>query len=161
MDEDRLTGRLRALVMRALDEAARRGAGTVEAEHLLLAIAAGTGDVSATLAAEGLDYDAVDAALKAERAHSLTMAGVTPVDATALESTPRRSRPTWGASVREAMNRAHRRSTRDRHQRGRMAEVDLLVGILQARLGTVPRALELVGMDREALIGRLQQKSAL
>jgi hypothetical protein len=42
-----------------------------------------------------------------------------------------------------------------------MAESDLVVGIVQAKLGTVPRALALAGVDRDALIARLQHASAL
>lgn len=162
MDEERLSGRLRSIVIRALNEATRRGAGTVEAEHLLLAIAADDrSDTAAILAEAGLDYAAIDAALTNERAHSLTLAGVTPVDATQLTSTPRRTRPAWGASLREAMGRAHRHSTRQHRNRSRMAESDLVVGIVQAKLGTVPRALALAGIDQDALIARLQHASAL
>jgi ATP-dependent Clp protease ATP-binding subunit ClpA len=154
--EDALPRGLRAVVVRAIDEAARRGSGTVEAEHLLLAVAADQRSVAATaLAASGLGYDAIDAALREERRSSLITAGVTPVDAARLQSTPRQARPTWGASVREALRRGHAYSSR--HHRRRMVEVDTVIGILRADLGTVPRALAIAGVDRGALVERLQR----
>ncbi|HEY0260928.1 MAG TPA: Clp protease N-terminal domain-containing protein [Lacisediminihabitans sp.] len=157
MDEESLPQGLRAFVLTAIDEAARRGAGTVQAEHVLLAVAADKiGAASKVLVDAGLDYEAIVAALREERARSLATAGITPVDASLLESTPRRSaRPTWGASVRDAMDRGRRSSARNRRRRS--PDIDLLIGILGADVGTVPRALAIAGIDRHALIDRLQQ----
>jgi hypothetical protein len=68
----------------------------------------------------------------------------------------RRSRPGWGASIREALRRAPYRA-RSRPDRERLAVADTLVGVLRADLGTVPRALAYAGVDRDALISRLEQ----
>jgi hypothetical protein len=38
-----------------------------------------------------------------------------------------------------------------------MVEVDTVIGILRADLGTVPRALAIAGVDRGALVERLQR----
>ncbi|HET8780430.1 MAG TPA: Clp protease N-terminal domain-containing protein, partial [Agromyces sp.] len=133
-------------------------AARVEAEHLLLAIAA-SGDAAARALAEaGLDYAAIEAALRHERERALRAAGVEPVSDERLHAT-RNSRPIWGASIRDALRRgdfaAHR--SRGRAERERLAVGDALIGVLRADLGTVPRALEYAGVDRGALITRLEQ----
>ncbi|WP_308465573.1 Clp protease N-terminal domain-containing protein [Rathayibacter soli] len=184
--EAQLFRRLHPVFIRAVDEATRRGSATVEAEHLLLAVTLeGRGAVSEALGESGLNYDMLDAALRDERARSLAVAGVTAPDVTLLTATPRRNRPGWGASAREALRRGHAGAQRNatghgavghrasgrgaagqataghgiggHDRRRRMAEVDILVGILRAELGTVPRALAFAGVDRDALIDRLQQ----
>jgi ATP-dependent Clp protease ATP-binding subunit ClpA len=146
---------LKAVVLRAIDEAIRRGAPNVEAEHLLLAIAAGHEVAARTLAEFGLDHAGVDEALRGEREHALRAAGIEPVAEERLQAT-RRSRPGWGASIREALRRAPYRA-RSRPDRERLAVADTLVGVLRADLGTVPRALAYAGVDRDALISRLEQ----
>jgi ATP-dependent Clp protease ATP-binding subunit ClpA len=149
--------RLKPVVLGAIDEAARRGAANVEAEHLLLVISAGD-DASARVLAEfGLDHAAVEAALDAERERALEVAGVAPIAADRLRST-RRVRPGWGASFRDAMRRADFRARRDRgrDERERLVVSAALLGVLRADLGTVPRALAYAGVDRQALIARLE-----
>jgi len=169
--EAQLLRRLHPVFIRAVDEATSRGSATVEAEHLLLALTVdGHGTVAAALAESGSSYDTLDAALRGERVRSLAIAGVSAPDATQLTSTPRRNRPNWGASAREALRRGHAGAQRNatghgasghgsggHDRRRRMAEVDILVGILRAELGTVPRALVFAGVDRSALIDRLQR----
>jgi ATP-dependent Clp protease ATP-binding subunit ClpA len=149
---------LKAVIVRSIDEAAAHGAAKVEAEHLLLAIAA-SGDVAAgALADAGLDYAGVEAALRGERDHALRAAGIEPVAEERLRATGT-SRPGWGASIREALKRGDFRARRDRSraERERLAVADALIGVLRADLGTVPRALAYAGVDRAALITRLQQ----
>jgi ATP-dependent Clp protease ATP-binding subunit ClpA len=147
---------LKTVIMASIDEAIRRGAAKVEAEHLLLAIAA-SGDAAAqALADTGLDYAAIEAALQDERGRALRAAGIEPVADERLHAT-RNSRPVWGASIRDALRRgdftAHR--NRARAERERLAVGDALIGVLRADLGTVPRALEYAGVDRAALINTL------
>lgn len=150
-DDRRLSRSLRETIIRAVEEARRRGASLVEAEHLLLALSAQTGsDVERALAAAGLDHAGIEAALRAERAASLRAAGVEPVPEERLTSTPRTARPRWGTSARDALVRAHKEAGRGRDRR--TAESDLLAGILAIELGTVPRAIELAGVDRRALL---------
>src|SRR5918993_2601901 len=89
---------MKAVIVRSIDEAAARGAAKVEAEHLLLAIAA-RGDVAAAaLADAGLDYAGVEVALRGEREHALRAAGIEPVAEERLQVTGT-SRPGWGASI--------------------------------------------------------------
>jgi ATP-dependent Clp protease ATP-binding subunit ClpA len=149
---------LKAVIVRSIDEAAARGAAKVEAEHLLLAIAA-SGDVAAgALADAGLDYAGVEVALRGEREHALLAAGIEPVAEERLQATGA-SRPGWGASIREALKRSDFRARRDRSraERERLAVADALIGALRADLGTVPRALAYAGVDRAALITRLER----
>lgn len=156
--DDALDPTLKQVIISAIDEATRRGSPSVEAEHLLLAISAGHDAAGRTLAEFGLDHDGVDAALRGEREQSLRAAGIEPVAEERLTAT-RRSRPSWGATVREALRRAdfseHR--GRRRAERERLAVADALVGILRADLGTVPRALAFAGVDRAALVTRLEE----
>jgi ATP-dependent Clp protease ATP-binding subunit ClpA len=158
LDDERLEVTLKRVVMRAIEEATRRGSANVEAEHLLLAISAGDDVAGLTLAEFGLDHAGVDAALRGEREHALRAAGIEPVAEERLAAT-RRSRPGWGASIREALRRADFRAHRDRPrgERERLAVADTLIGLLRADLGTVPRALAYAGVDRPALIARLER----
>ena len=158
LDDEHLEVTLKRVVIRAIDEATRRGAATVEAEHLLLAISAGKDVPGTTLAEFGLDHSGVDAALRAEREQALRAAGIEPVADERLRAT-RGSRPGWGASIREALRGADFRAHRDRGraERERLVVADALIGILRADLGTVPRALAYAGVDRRALIARLEQ----
>jgi len=164
MDEDRRGqaqyGSLRTVVVQAIEEARLRGSTSVEAEDLLLALAScGTTETKQSLERAGLDHESILRALRDERRHSLAQAGIEAVDDERLVATPRTDRPSWGTSVREAVSRG--RSTVNRNRNRRAAETDVLVGILLANFGTVPRALTLAGIDRDALIGRLQRERRL
>ncbi len=158
LHDERLGAPLKRVVMRSIDEAVRRGAPSVEAEHLMLAIAVEDEVAGRTLADFGLDVAGIDAALDAERVRALRAAGIEPVAEHRLRAT-RRSRPRWGNSFREAMRRADYRARRDRPRadRERLAVADTLIGILRADLGTVPRALDYAGIDRAALISELRR----
>jgi D-alanyl-D-alanine carboxypeptidase len=164
-------GTLRDAIVRAFAEAKSRGASTIEAEHLLLALAADPSSIAAqALGAVGLDHDRLVRALDEERRHSLTFAGVQSIDPELLKATPRDARPGWGASAREALARGSRgarasvsrervsRASADRGSRRhvRFDEAELLVGILDADLGTVPRALSLAGIDRRRILEQLR-----
>lgn len=146
-----LSRALRPVILRAVTEAQQRGSGTVEAEHLLLALSRdGSLPVRTVLADAGLGPDGLDAALAAERAASLRVAGVTQPPADRLAASPRLTRPRWGASAREALVRAHRVAAANRRQRS--GELDLLAAILGLELGTVPRVLTLADVDRQGLL---------
>ncbi|GAA1763297.1 Clp protease N-terminal domain-containing protein [Agromyces humatus] len=149
---------LKTVITASIEEAIRRGAAKVEAEHLLLSIAA-SGDAAAqALADAGLDYPAIEAALQDERARALRAAGIEPVSDERLHAT-RNSRPVWGASIRDALRRGDFKAHRNRGsaERERLAVADALIGVLRADLGTVPRAIEYAGVDRAALIARLER----
>jgi ATP-dependent Clp protease ATP-binding subunit ClpA len=149
---------LQATIDRGRDEAQRDGSATVEAQHLLLAIAAGhEATTHQVLASAGLDYQAIREALDREFEHSLSAAGV-PVDVFGLpEPSASPQRPgQLGASAKLAIGRgfpagAHKKDLRPAH---------VLLGILQAQIGTVPRALALAGIDRTGLAERVQQALA-
>jgi ATP-dependent Clp protease ATP-binding subunit ClpA len=153
-----LSRQLRGVVIRSVIEAQHRNASLVEAEHLLLALAReGTEPVRAALADAGLDPAGVEAALAAERTVGLRAAGVVPPAEERLVASPRVARPRWGASAKEALNRAHR--VAGAHRRQRMAETDLLAALFGLELGTVPRALTLAGVDRPAVLAAVQRSA--
>lgn len=144
----------RRTITRAIDEATEAGASAVEAEHLLLAIVGHPEQVGPALADLGLDRAAVVAMLEAERRRSLAAAGIDEVDEGRLAATPRRTRPGWGTSAREAIVRGGKLGRR--RDRQRVSEADLLAGVLLAELGTVPRAFAIAGVDRAALLASLR-----
>ena len=152
MAELPLPQQLHAIGVAASAEAVRRRARAVDAEHVLLAITAGASPVAATLSAAGLDHDRLDAALSTERARSLRGAGVEPVAPGVLTSTPRASRPGWGTSVRELIHNAERPTTRA----SGALETELAIGILSLKVGTIPRALAIAGLDRARLLSALR-----
>ncbi|SHG81080.1 Clp protease N-terminal domain-containing protein [Streptoalloteichus hindustanus] len=136
---------LRRVVVRGEREARDDGSATVEAHHLLLAVAEDP-EVSTreVLASVGLDRRAVRAALDREFEHSLNAAGVS-LRSFAL---PRPSgdvgRPKLGASAKLALERGVAAAGRKKDLR----PAHVLLGILQAEVGTVPRALALADIDR-------------
>ncbi len=166
-------------------EARRCGARSIEAEHMLLALAA-NGDTGAgrLLVDAGLDHGRLASALVDEHRSGDTEAGRLLVDAgldhgrlaSALVDEHRRAlafagvRPipipdmpvaaavdhcvSLGTSATMALRRALLASRDARPRRARIHGVNLLIGILEAELGTVPRALALAGVDRATLISR-------
>lgn len=147
-DETNWARALRVSLARARTEAKRAGSRTLEAEHLILALASERDSEPAKLlAGAGLDYERLTDAFRDERRQSLAYAGV---DIPLPEPTEWRGTPVWSSSAKNAIIGAHVFATE--HGRRRLTSVDLLVGILEANLGTVPRAFDLAGIDREALI---------
>ncbi|UFS61230.1 Clp protease N-terminal domain-containing protein [Subtercola endophyticus] len=145
---------MRGLVSDAVFEAAKRGSSTIEAEHVLLAIVADAGSPAASiLAAGGLDHAGLSEALDVERRLSLAAIGASVPDPGLVRSTPRVSKPGWGASVAAARARA---GALPRTRRA--AEPALAAGILAASLGTVPRAVAYAGIDRERLLELLDAR---
>lgn len=147
----RLSRAFRSLILSAIEEARRRNSSLVEAEHLLLALTVDPDSpVHAVLLRVGLDHDGVESALRNERAAGLRAAGVEPVPEERLTASPRVGRPRWGTSAREALVRAHRVSVLRGHAAS-TTPADVLAALAGLELGTVPRALELAGVDRSAL----------
>jgi ATP-dependent Clp protease ATP-binding subunit ClpA len=141
----------------AQEEARRDGSATVEAQHLLLAIASGPDAAPRrVLAAAGLDHQAVRDALDREFERSLAAAGVSAAAFDLPRASNSLKKPGHGASVGLAIERGftaagHKKDLRPAH---------LLLGILQAEVGTVPRALALAGVDRTELAERTRQALA-
>lgn len=142
----------------ATQEAQRLDSATVEAEHLLLALAAKPDTPSGGLLAEvELSHQGVLAALQRETEQSLAAVGVRLGDFAPAERTPSARTPTLAASAKRALEQAADFAA-TRRGRG-IAGADLLVGVLRAEIGTVPRALAAAGVDRARLLARAEQLS--
>ncbi len=142
---NRFTGDARRVVRCAEREARDLGSATVEAEHLLLAL---TWADEAALAAAGLDRETIVIALEAERERSLMAVGIAAGDI----DLPRRrieGHPRMAASAKTALERAVKAAAARRHRR--IAAGHILLGVLQAEAGTVPRTLAHAGVDRTEL----------
>jgi D-alanyl-D-alanine carboxypeptidase len=148
----------RAIVELGKDEARKDRSVAVEAQHLLLAIAAGPDSAPRrVLFAAGLDYQRVREALGREFEHSLNAAGVSASAFRLPEPGSAPGRPSQlGASAKLAIQRGFTSGGR----RKVLQPDHLLLGILQAEIGTVPRALALAGVDRTALAVRVRQALA-
>ena len=155
---ERLGQDVRNAVMRAAHAEARAlGSATVEAEHLLLALAADADStVGRLLTAHGLDHDGLDAGLERETERSLAAVGVTLSDFRPAD--PRRSAPRRSPKLAASFKRALERAVGLASARGDrvITPAHLLVGILHADIGTVPRALAATHVDRVSLLARAE-----
>jgi ATP-dependent Clp protease ATP-binding subunit ClpA len=144
---------VKGILERGRVEARQDGSPAVEAEHLLLAIAAHRGTpTQPVLAAAGLDRDAIRVALDREFAASLRVAGVELSDFNLPPATADPDRHVdLGTSAKLVLERAVRLAGRGP---GRIRPAHLLLGVLEAEVGTVPRALALAGIDRTELAAR-------
>jgi D-alanyl-D-alanine carboxypeptidase len=135
-------------------EATRDGAKFIEAEHMLLALAASPKTDAAKLLGEfGLDHPRLVSALDEEHRRTLTFAGMREPGKGLVEATELDTKLSLGTSAKAAIRRGLIGARRDR-RRARLRSIELLAGILQAELGRVPRALAIAGIDRAALIAR-------
>ena len=154
---ERFAKDVRAAVLRAANEEAQRlGSASVEAEHLLLALAADESSPIGRLLADcGLEHGGVRAALERETESSLAAVGVALGDFALPEAptSPRRS-PRLAASSKRALERAARMAIARGHRR--ITAAHLLLGVLRADVGTVPRALAVAGVDRIPLATRVE-----
>jgi len=138
----------------ARQEARKRGSKAIEAEHLLLALASSVTTVCGRLLIEaGLDRERIEALLQQERRQALAYAGVE------LRG-PTPAHPAEGAGplgLGTSANEAIRRGAAIGHTENRVrVGTDLLLGILGAELGTVPRILALAGIDPARLAARVR-----
>jgi ATP-dependent Clp protease ATP-binding subunit ClpA len=145
-------------IEQAREEARDDGSAAVEAQHLLLAIAAapdaGTRQVLATA---GLGHRVLRDALDREFEHSLAAAGISAAVSDLPQPSSTSARPSrLGASARLAIERGFTSAAR----RKDLQPAHLLIGILQAEAGTVPRALALAGIDRAGLAEHARQALA-
>lgn len=148
----------RAVLRDAETEACRAGSASVEAEHLLMALAAHDGDpVSRLLIEQGLDRDGIEEALAREEERSLAAVGVNLSDylPPAIPPSRRRKPKKLAQSSKQALLRAARLARAQKHRR--ITGAELLLGILQAEIGTIPRALDGAGIDRAALRAGAEQ----
>jgi ATP-dependent Clp protease ATP-binding subunit ClpA len=146
---ERFTKDARAAVLSASEEAARSsGHATVEAEHLLLALA-----VHVDLRELGLDHDELVAALAAEEERSLAAVGIASSDFDLPVRHRGRRKPKLATSAKLALQRAATIAVR-RGER-RIHAGHLLHGVLAAEHGRVPRALQIAGIDVDELRARI------
>jgi ATP-dependent Clp protease ATP-binding subunit ClpA len=145
---------VRAIIDQGRREAHKDGSAAVEAHHLLLAIAARPeGTTHQVLSSVGLDYAAIRDALEREFEHSLSAAGVSLAAFDLPRASSSQKPPAHlGASAKLAFERGVKSGVRKDLQ-----PAHLLLGILQAQVGTVPRALVLAGIDRADLMVRVLQ----
>jgi ATP-dependent Clp protease ATP-binding subunit ClpA len=149
---ERFTREARDVVKRSHEEAASLGSPTIEAEHLLIALAE-SGPTAAVLSDAGLDRDGLVAALDGEIERSLEAIGL---DAQGLlEHAPRSGprRPRWGQSAKLALERTVR-VAEERKDR-RLVGAHILLAVLRAEAGTVPRALRVAGVEPADLAARM------
>jgi D-alanyl-D-alanine carboxypeptidase len=150
---ERFTRDARAVVTQAETEARELGSPTIEAEHLLLAMthvnrATAAGEA---LAAAGLDHDRVTEALDAERERSLLAVGISIGDF----DLPRRAtatKPRLAASTKSALEHSLRIALVRADKRIEAGHI--LLALLRAEAGTVPRALAEAGVDKQELSDR-------
>jgi ATP-dependent Clp protease ATP-binding subunit ClpA len=137
-------------------EARQDGSKVIEAEHMLLALTTSSDGGAAKLLHEaGLDHERLASALHDERRRTLAFAGMTVPERKLVAATELESPVSFGTSAKAAFKRAVIGARHERH-RAHLRSTDLLAGILEAELGTVPRALALAGVDRVALASRVR-----
>jgi D-alanyl-D-alanine carboxypeptidase len=142
------------IIEQAEHHASQDGSATVEAQHLLLAVADREGTIAhQVLTSVGLDQQAIRKALDREFEDSLRAAGVSrgAFDLPQPGGGPRPS-TRIGASARLALERGVAAAARKRD----LQPAHLLLGILEARVGRVPRALALAGIDQADLTVRIR-----
>lgn len=151
---DRFEDDRRVVLDRARDEARELGSATVEAEHLLLALTHDAGLAGEVLAESDLDGDTLREALTAEFERSLRTVGVSVVAFDLPPAPPPPGKPRLGTSAKAALLRAARAAL----ARGdrRVSSTHILLGLLRARAGTVPRTLDVAGVDIFVLAARTE-----
>ena len=147
---NRFTDEARFTTTQAAEVARDLGSPQVEAEHLLLAITAGDSPAARALHAAGLDREGLLEVLAAETARSLAAVGIT---AERPRFSPFVRTPRFGSSAKLALERSLRVALARRENR--IDSRHIVLAILRAPAGTVPRALECAGVDRVELAGRL------
>ena len=147
---ERFTRAARTAVKDAETEARELGSPAVEAEHLLLALTRQdpATAVARALAEAGLDHDSVADALEAERERSLAAVGISLHDFELPAPHPS-TRPRIAASAKSALEQALRISLARADKR--IDGAHILLALLRAEAGTVPRALAEAGVDRREL----------
>jgi len=152
---ERFSRPARDAVKRARDLAAADGAGTVEAEHILLALTQQADRPTARALDDlGMSEAAVRSALAEELTDALQLVGVAVTVAPRPPSRPGRSTPRWGQSAKLALKRAVQVAIDRGHKR--IDDRHLLLALGQAEAGVVPRVLRMLDVtpsDIDAALG--------
>jgi len=150
---ERFTREARLVVSNAEAEARELGSPTIEAEHLLLALTRldPATTVGGVLAEAGLDHDEVLRALDAERDRSLAAVGISIGDYDLPQARPS-TKPRLAANAKSALEHALRIALARSDKK--IGSGHVLLALLRAEAGTVPRALHEAGVDRKELNDR-------
>jgi D-alanyl-D-alanine carboxypeptidase len=145
---------VRVVLAQAQAEAVADQAPAIEAEHMLLALTGPQGGQARDLLIEaGLDHNGVQLALAADIERTLGLVGVRLAEGRMPRPAHYRGRkPRLGNSAKWVLHRSVAAA-----RGGAANKIEprhVLVGLLNARVGSVPRALDLAGVDRPALIAR-------
>ena len=138
--------------LEATSVAAGLGSGTIEAEHLLISISSGTSKAAYALRDVGLEPQELRDAIQRDFERSLAKVGID-VSGVDIPANCRRTKPRWGTSAKQGMERAVVEAKRRGDKK--IGCEHLLRGLLAAEHGTVPRVLAAEGIDRDELTGRL------
>jgi D-alanyl-D-alanine carboxypeptidase len=143
-------------IMLARDEAMATGSRTVEAEHILLALSRQVGtDAQEILESAGLDHAAILDAIEREFEQSLSAVGVSPgVSDLAPRTIKADLKPRFGQSAKMALARAC--DLVPKRVSPPLEPIHLLLGVLYAKAGTVPRILAISGVDVDELTGKAE-----
>ena len=146
----RFAAESRALAARAAELAMSAGDPSVEAEHLLVALAERRGTPAGeALRTVGLDPERIREGLEEDARAALAAVGIdVPADALEVRPVAPSSTP-WGTSGTLALERSLEAAL-DRGDT-RILPEHVLLGLLRTRVGAVPRLLEREGVDRDAL----------
>jgi D-alanyl-D-alanine carboxypeptidase len=146
----------RAVILDAMEEARVRAEPKVEAEHLLLALARRSAwDAGRVLAEAGLDHERLRSALDEEVWRTLEAVGVGSGAVWTPDSKlPMTGQPHWGESAKAALRKAT--VVAKEHGNRRLVPTHILLGVLRAHEGTVPRALAAAGIDPAELAARAE-----
>jgi D-alanyl-D-alanine carboxypeptidase len=142
----------RHVALQASSVAAGLGSSTIEAEHLLISIASGNTTAAYALREAGLEPEELRDALQRDFERTLANVGID-ISGLDMPSICRRTKPRWGTSAKQGMERALIEAKRRGDRR--IGPEHLLRGLLAAEHGTVPRILAAEGISRDELTGRL------
>jgi ATP-dependent Clp protease ATP-binding subunit ClpA len=146
---ERFARTARVVVEQAYHEARSTGSAGIEAEHLLLALT----DCPEVAPALGFDHATLADALDVEFAAALDVVGVSAGTFGPPPTATVSGKLTVGTSAKLGLERAVRLAAARGDKRLLPAHVAL--GVLRAEHGTVPRALQLAGVDRTAVADRV------
>jgi D-alanyl-D-alanine carboxypeptidase len=149
---ERFAGEARRVALKAHSVAAGLGSSSVEAEHLLVSLAGTQHPAGAALREAGLEPEELHAAIQRDFERVLARVGI---DAGGVDVSAncRRTKLRWGASAKRGLERALEEAKRRGDRK--IGPEHILLGLLRAEHGTVPRLLAAEGIDRDELTGRL------
>jgi len=142
----------RRVALEANSVAAGLGSSSVEAEHLLVSLAAGDDAAGRALRDAGLDPQELRDAIQRDFERVLRNVGI---DASGVDvpANCRSDTPRWGASAKQSLERALVEAKRRGDRR--IGSEHILLGLLRAEHGTVPRILDAEGIDPDELTSAL------